>query len=119
MAWDGGFRSGDVIFAVNGQAIGSLIEIRTLAESLQPGDPVVADKTVLATFQPQTPTLLDARSRAEAEAGARAARATLERARADRDRAEAELEFADAEVERFRRLAADRIVHYEHFTADW
>ena len=86
---------------------------RVLRIELEPGDPVVADETVLATFQPQTPTLLDARSRAEAEAGARAARATLERARADRDRAEAELEFADAEVARFRRLAADRIVSDE------
>ena len=86
---------------------------RVLRIELEPGDPVVADETVLATFQPQTPTLLDARSRAEAEAGARAARATLERARADRDRAQAELEFADADVERFRRLAADRIVSDE------
>lgn len=42
VAWDGGFRSGDVIFAVNGRAVGSLLEIRTLAESLQPGEPVVA-----------------------------------------------------------------------------
>ena len=83
---------------------------RVLRIELEPGDPVMAGETVLATFQPQTPTLLDARTRAEAEAGARAARATLERARADRDRVEAELEFAQAEVERFRRLAADRIV---------
>ncbi|MCP4204119.1 MAG: HlyD family efflux transporter periplasmic adaptor subunit [bacterium] len=80
---------------------------------LEPGDPVEADKTVLAIFQPQTPTLLDARSRAEAEAGARAARASLERARADRDRAAAELEFAQAEVERFRRLAGEKIVSEE------
>jgi HlyD family secretion protein len=86
---------------------------RVLRIELEPGDPVEAGKTVLATFQPQTPTLLDARSRAEAEAGARAARASLERARADRDRAGAELEFAEAEVERFRRLAADRIVSEE------
>jgi HlyD family secretion protein len=86
---------------------------RVLRIELEPGDAVEADKTVLATFQPQTPTLLDARSRAEAEAGAQAARATLERTRADRDRAGAELEFAEAEVERFRRLAADRIVSDE------
>ncbi len=86
---------------------------RVLRIELEPGDPVEADETVLATFQPQTPTLLDARSRAEAEAGARAARASLERARADRDRAAAELEFAQAEVERFRRLAGDRIVSDE------
>ncbi len=86
---------------------------RVLRIELEPGDPVVADKTVLATFQPQSPTLLDARSRAEAEAAARAARSSLEGARADRDRAAAELQFAQAELERFRRLAGDRIVSEE------
>ena len=90
---------------------------RVLRIELEPGDPVAAGETVLATFQPQTPTLLDARSRAEAEAGARAARATLEQTRADRDRARAELEFAEAEVERFRRLAAERIVSDEELEA--
>jgi HlyD family secretion protein len=83
---------------------------RVLRIELEPGDPVVADETVLATFQPQAPTLLDSRTRAEAEASARAARANLERARADRDRAQAELEFARAEAERCRRLAEERIV---------
>ena len=50
---------------------------RVLRIELEPGDPVEADETVLAVFQPQTPTLLDARSRAEAEASERAARASL------------------------------------------
>jgi HlyD family secretion protein len=90
---------------------------RVLRIELEPGDPVEADKTVLAVFQPQTPTLLDARSRAEAEAGARAARASLESARADRDRAAAELEFAQTELERFRRLAEDQIVSEEELEA--
>jgi len=83
---------------------------RVLRIELEPGDPVQANKTVLATFEPQAPTLLDTRSRAEAEAGARAARASLDSALADRDRAAAEHEFARAEVERFRRLAKDGIV---------
>jgi HlyD family secretion protein len=83
---------------------------RVLRIELEPGDPVIADETVLATFQPQAPTLLDSRTRAEAEANSRAARANLERARADRDRAQAELDFARAEAERFRRLAEERIV---------
>jgi HlyD family secretion protein len=90
---------------------------RVLRIELEPGDPVEVDKTVLAVFQPQTPTLLDARSRAEAEAGARAARASLESARADRDRAAAELEFAQADLERFRRLAEDQIVSEEELEA--
>lgn len=86
---------------------------RVLRIELEPGDPVVANETVLATFQPTTPALLDARSRAEAEAGVRAARASLERARADEQRTRAESEFARAELERFRRLAAERIVSQE------
>lgn len=90
---------------------------RVLRIELEPGDPVRADETVLATFQPQAPTLLDARTRAEAEANVRAVRANLERARADRDRAEAELEFAQAEVERFRRLAREKIVSDEELDA--
>ena len=95
-------------FVVSAPLAGKVLRIE-----LEPGDPVEADKTVLAIFQPQTPILLDARSRAEAEAGARAARATVERARADRDRAQAELEFAQAELERCRRLAEDEIVSVE------
>jgi len=83
---------------------------RVLRIELEPGDPVDADKTVLAIFQPQAPTLLDARSRAEAEAAVRAARASLETARAERNRTQAELEFAEAEVERIRRLAGEEIV---------
>lgn len=83
---------------------------RVLRIELEPGDPVAADETVLAVFQPQTPTLLDARSRAEAEAAVRAARSSLETARAERDRAQAELDFAEAEVERIRRLAREEIV---------
>lgn len=92
-------------FVISAPLAGKLLRIE-----LEPGDPVEADETVLAIFQPQMPTPLDARSRAEAEAGARAARASLERARADRDRARAEYEFARSEAERFRRLAGDRIV---------
>lgn len=90
---------------------------RVLRIELEPGDKVVADQTVLATFQPQSPTLLDARSRAEAEANVRAARANLERARADQERAQAELEFAVAERERIRRLATEQIVSTERLEA--
>jgi len=83
---------------------------RVLRIELEPGDPVEADETVLAVFQPQTPALLDARSRAEAEAAVRAAQASLETVRAERNRAQAELDFAEAEVERIRQLAQEEIV---------
>jgi HlyD family secretion protein len=95
-------------FIISAPLAGQVLRIE-----LEPGDPVEAEETVLAVFQPQSPTLLDARSRAEAEAGARAARASLERSRADRDRAQAELEFAEADLKRFERLAEDKIVSAE------
>ena len=63
---------------------------------LEPGDPVVAGKTVLATIQPAQPVPLDARSRAEANARVAAARSALDGAEAERASARA----ADAETER-------------------
>jgi HlyD family secretion protein len=83
---------------------------RVLRIDLEPGDPVVAGETVLATFRPSDPALLDARSRAEAEARVRAARAALERSRAERDRAAAQLAFARSEQARIERLARDGIL---------
>ena len=59
-------------FVVSAPLAGLVLRIE-----LEPGDPVVADETVLATFQPGDPTLLDARTRAEAEARVRAAEAGL------------------------------------------
>jgi len=86
---------------------------RVLRIELEPGDTVVAGETELAVFQPSDPILLDARSRAEAEARVRATRAALDRARADRERASAEHEFASKELERSRRLAEEGVVSTE------
>lgn len=88
---------------------------RVLRLELEPGDSVRAGATVLATFQPQAPVLLDARSRAEAEARVKAAEAALGLARAERDRRQAELDFARAELERMRRLAGEEVVSREAF----
>ena len=90
---------------------------RVLRIELEPGDPVIAEETVLASFQPGDPTLLDARTRAEAEARVRATRAALGRAQADRERAEVETEFAQSELDRHRQLAADGIVSAEQLDA--
>ncbi|MEL7059651.1 MAG: efflux RND transporter periplasmic adaptor subunit [Acidobacteriota bacterium] len=84
---------------------------------LEPGDPVRAGETVLATFVPADPTPLDARSRAEARAQVRAAEAALGRARADRERAVAELELAETERRRMTRLVEDEVVSRERFDA--
>src|SRR5687768_4750192 len=65
---------------------------------LEPGDPVVARKTVLAQFEPADPALLDVRTRAELEARVRAAEAAVGGARAERERVQAELKFAESDL---------------------
>jgi HlyD family secretion protein len=87
-------------FIVSAPVAGRLLRIE-----LEPGDAVVADETVLATFQPRDSTLLDVRSRAEAEQEVRALEAELERAKHERAKAEAELGFAKRDCSRARRLA--------------
>ncbi len=90
---------------------------RVLRIELEPGDPITAGDTVLATFQPTDPVLLDARSRAEAEARVKAAEAAIGRARADLDRTRAELKKAGADLDRARRLAGEEIVSAEQLEA--
>ena len=77
---------------------------------LEPGDPVVAGKTVVAQFQATDPALLDVRTRAELEARARAAESALGSARADRERVRAELTFAQSDLKRLRQLVDDKVV---------
>ncbi len=77
---------------------------------LEPGDPVVAGKTVLAQFQPTDPALLDARTRAELEARVRAAETAVGGARADRERVESDLAFARSELKRFKALVEERVL---------
>jgi HlyD family secretion protein len=67
---------------------------------LEPGDPVVAGKTVLARFRPTDPALLDVRARGELEARVRAAESSLGGAQADRERLRGELTFARSELKR-------------------
>lgn len=83
---------------------------RVLRIDLEPGDPVVAGTTVLATFEPATPVVLDPRTHAEAAARVAAARARLDQSRAQRDGAEAQHAFAVADLERVRSLAADGLI---------
>jgi HlyD family secretion protein len=92
-------------FLVSAPVAGQVLRI-----ALEPGDPVREDETVLATFLPAAPHLLDARTRAEAEAAVAAARATLGGARAEEQRAEAALTLARSELERHRELFQQKIV---------
>ena len=80
---------------------------RVLRIEHEPGDAVVAGKTVLATLLPGAPALLDARTRAEADAQVQVAASNLARAKALRDEARAAGDHAQAEAARARRLNAD------------
>lgn len=86
---------------------------RVLRIELEPGEPVRAGETVLATLRPGTPSLLDARSRASLEARVGSAGAALGRARAERERSRAELRFAESDLKRQKALGNQGIVSRE------
>jgi HlyD family secretion protein len=71
---------------------------------LRPGDRVMAKETVVATFTPAAASLLDARTRAEAQSRVRQAEAVLERAAAQREQARVQARHADQERDRARGL---------------
>lgn len=76
-------------YVVSAPIAGELLRI-----GLDPGDPVVRARTVLATIRPAEPGLLDARTSAATLADARAAEATLSGARARHQQARATLDRA-------------------------
>jgi HlyD family secretion protein len=99
-------------FLVSAPVAGRLLRIE-----LEPGDPVRSGETVLAVLQPRESTLLDARSRAEAEAEVMALEAELERAKHNREAARAELEFSRLELQRARELEAQDVFSDEQLDA--
>jgi HlyD family secretion protein len=78
---------------------------RLLRIELDPGD-LVERGTIVARLQPELPTLLDARSRAEAVAAVQSAEASLEHARAEERRAHAAVTQTQRELSRSRDLLA-------------
>jgi HlyD family secretion protein len=82
---------------------------RVLRIELEPGD-AVKQGDVVARIQPETPPLLDARTRAEAQAAVESSEAALGRARAEEQRARAADAQAERELERSRRLVAAGVV---------
>jgi HlyD family secretion protein len=76
---------------------------------LEVGDTVTANKTEVAHIEPVSPTMLDARSRAQAEAAVRAAEAARALAAANLKSAEAELTFARTELERASKLYQTKV----------
>ena len=89
---------------------------RVLRIELEPGDRVTRGQ-VVARVRAEAPPLLDARSRAEAEAVVESARAALGRARAEEQRAKATLDQARRDLTRVRALAEDSIVTRQELEA--
>jgi HlyD family secretion protein len=87
-------------FVVSAPVTGRLQRIE-----LEPGDPVVRGKTVLARLLPAEPPLLDPRTRGELAAAVEAARAAVGQAQAERERAGTALERARTTLQRQQALA--------------
>lgn len=75
---------------------------RLLRIGLDPGDPVEAGKTVIASIEPRDPDLLDTRAVLQAEANVRAAEAKLKRTTPMLEEAVAAQEYAETELHRLR-----------------
>jgi HlyD family secretion protein len=93
--------------------ISSPLAGRLARVQLHAGDAVVADETILTTLDPTSPTLLDARSRAEAEARLRAADAALQRTEPQLRLAREDLQYATEEFERADALYATKSLSEE------
>lgn len=77
---------------------------RILRSTLDAGDTVVKDETIVAVIQPADPPFHDLRSRHEIEAQINAAAAAVELASAELRQAESEAEFAETDLIRNKRL---------------
>jgi HlyD family secretion protein len=105
----------DARFVVSAPLAGRILRI-----DLEPGDPVSAGQTVVATLLPSTPSFLDARAVAEAQARERAAEAAVGRAEANGARIREELAFAEAQRDRYAELYEQGLASRERFdTADF
>lgn len=96
--------------------VGAPVAGRVLRIELEPGDAVRAGD-VVAQLRPETPALLDARSRAEAEAALASARAAVGRAQAEEQRARATLAQAERELSRAKSLVADSLTPTQQLDA--
>ncbi|HSB69340.1 MAG TPA: HlyD family efflux transporter periplasmic adaptor subunit [Candidatus Methylomirabilis sp.] len=92
-------------FEIAAPVAGELLRV-----AVEPGDPVVAEHTVLAVIRPSLPAPLDARALAEASGAVRAAEAAVARQQAERERAEAILIRSRQQRDRARSLFEDQAI---------
>ncbi len=78
---------------------------RLLRIDMDPGDRVIAGKTLLTMIEPRDPELLDARTIAQSEARVKAAEATLRQVEPMLEEARAAQAYAEAELARVRQAA--------------
>ena len=83
---------------------------RVLRIELQPGDAVVAGQTVVATFVPGAPPLLDSRTRAEAVARVASAASSVSQARAVLAEAQVQRTIAEKQRDRLEQLVRKQVV---------
>jgi len=82
---------------------------RLLRIELEPGDPVTAGESLLATIRPRDPELLDARALAEARARLHAAEAALSQAAPRLEATEALRDLAQREFDRLNTLTSETV----------
>lgn len=83
---------------------------RLLRVEIDAGDAVTAGETVVARLLPTPPSVLDARTREQAQAAVSAAEAALAVAQADRKKTDADLDLANEQVRRIRALRAKNAI---------
>ncbi len=88
---------------------------KMLRVGLHAGDRVVAGETELARIAPADPSLLDARTRTEAEARVRVATAGYSQATAVVDRAQEALELAQLEFDRAKKLLPNNAISQSEY----
>jgi HlyD family secretion protein len=93
------------VYTVSAPITGKLVRL-----SLEAGDRVKKDVTVVANVEPMFPSFLDVRVTRELEAQLEAARAAVTLAEAEIKQAEAELEFARSELRRAKSLMESKTV---------
>lgn len=86
-------------YVVSSNVGGSLLRI-----DLKPGDTIRQGETLIATLQPNDPSMLDARQLAQARATLEAARTAIERADARKEQAIAAFQLAEARYGRVKQL---------------
>jgi HlyD family secretion protein len=93
------------VYAVSAPITGKVLRL-----SLDPGDKVTKDSTIIAVMEPMAPPFLDLRAQRELEAQVAAAKASVALAEAEIRQALSELEFAEAELARASSLARTKTV---------